>query len=368
MRDPGVGVPVGGAGQAQVLAQRAARVEGAEPAAVLEQRDRSVDEPFQVAAWLGGREMESVHGAAAVPGGEQAREVDGAAAVVRSAGAAGGTGRALQPGSAGRSPSPRSIVSAASTRRLSGRRPWAAGACAEPLTDRRRLLGAGGPDEDDVRVARGGLLAVLAEIRDSRQGASSTGQLHMSTRGGTFSVRGPAIVPSPAVHPVTVVDAATEHSEETAARHADVVLIRTTRPEEAAAVRERLRARAAAHGRRPDSLRVLAALTIDLGDGERPAEPGWRARPYHRRRRRTVLPRRPRRLAGLLAAWHRGGAVDGFHLAPAEPRRDLERLVNGTVALLQHRSRFAPSTRRHAARAPGLTRPANRYAHAGGPS
>ncbi|MFM9789938.1 FMNH2-dependent monooxygenase, partial [Streptomyces turgidiscabies] len=45
-------------------------------------------------------------------------------------------------------------------------------------------------------------------------------------------------------------------------------------------------------------------------------------------------------LAELITAWHASGVVDGFHLVPAEPRRDLERLVNGTVALLQHRSLF----------------------------
>jgi alkanesulfonate monooxygenase SsuD/methylene tetrahydromethanopterin reductase-like flavin-dependent oxidoreductase (luciferase family) len=45
-------------------------------------------------------------------------------------------------------------------------------------------------------------------------------------------------------------------------------------------------------------------------------------------------------LAELIAAWYRDGAVDGFHLVPREPVRDLERLVNGTVAVLQHRGLF----------------------------
>ena len=57
------------------------------------------------------------------------------------------------------------------------------------------------------------------------------------------------------------------------------------------------------------------------------------------------MPRRctaggPVDLADLIAGWHDAGAVDGFHLTPVEPRRDLERLVNGTVALLQHRGLF----------------------------
>mgnify|MGYP006170010105 CR=1 FL=1 len=75
-------------------------------------------------------------------------------------------------------------------------------------------------------------------------------------------------------------------------------------------------------------------------------------------------------LADLIAAWHDAGAVDGFHLTPVEPRRDLERLVNGTVALLQHRGVFrtfypGATLREHL----GLARPANRYAaRAGDPS
>lgn len=55
--------------------------------------------------------------------------------------------------------------------------------------------------------------------------------------------------------------------------------------------------------------------------------------------------------------------MDGFHIAPVVPRHDLERFVNGTVALLQHRGLFRtfyPGTtlREHL----GRPRPANRYA------
>ncbi|MYR47208.1 FMNH2-dependent monooxygenase, partial [Streptomyces sp. SID5910] len=68
-------------------------------------------------------------------------------------------------------------------------------------------------------------------------------------------------------------------------------------------------------------------------------------------------------LAELIAGWHREGTVDGFHLTPSEPRRDLERLVNGTVPLLQHRGLFrtfypGSTLRDHL----DLSRPANRYA------
>lgn len=66
-----------------MLAERAARVEGAEQATVLEQRDRAVDQPFQIAARFDGGEVEAVGGAVLVPGGDQVGEVDGAAPVER---------------------------------------------------------------------------------------------------------------------------------------------------------------------------------------------------------------------------------------------------------------------------------------------
>jgi alkanesulfonate monooxygenase SsuD/methylene tetrahydromethanopterin reductase-like flavin-dependent oxidoreductase (luciferase family) len=105
-------------------------------------------------------------------------------------------------------------------------------------------------------------------------------------------------------------------------------------------VRERLRALAGEAGRDPDALRVLAALVIDLGDGERAAVPGHGGGGPRVSARGPSYRGGPVDLAELIAGWHREGAVDGFHLTPVEPRRDLERLVNGTVALLQHRGLF----------------------------
>ncbi|GGY00213.1 hypothetical protein GCM10010510_52400 [Streptomyces anandii JCM 4720] len=72
-------------------------------------------------------------------------------------------------------------------------------------------------------------------------------------------------------------------------------------------------------------------------------------------------------LAELIAAWHQGGAADGFRLVPTEPRRDPERLVHATVALLRHRGLFrafhpGSTLREHL----GLARPAGRYAVTGG--
>ncbi|MEU6068096.1 hypothetical protein ABZ864_27475 [Streptomyces sp. NPDC047082] len=71
------------------------------------------------------------------------------------------------------------------------------------------------------------------------------------------------------------------------------------------------------------------SLKVDLGDGEHPADPGHGGGgPRQTAKGRSTAAVRPRRLIA-----DRHGSVDGFHLVPLEPRRDLEPLVNGTVAL-----------------------------------
>ncbi|MFI8293885.1 LLM class flavin-dependent oxidoreductase [Streptomyces sp. NPDC085614] len=186
-----------------------------------------------------------------------------------------------------------------------------------------------------------------AEIRDVSTGRFiDRDKLHyVDFEGSAFSVKGPSIVPRPPQgHPVTVVDATRPAARDTAARYADVALVRATSAEEAAALRAALHEQARAHGRDPEQLRVLLSLTVDFdtyegGDGA---------------------------LAGLIAGWHGGGAVDGFHLVPAVPERDLERFVRGTVPLLADRGLFPTSytgttLREHL----GLARPASRYARLG---
>ncbi|MEU1126370.1 LLM class flavin-dependent oxidoreductase [Streptomyces sp. NPDC005899] len=204
-----------------------------------------------------------------------------------------------------------------------------------------------------------------AEIRDVATGRFIDRDKvhHVDFEGSTFSVRGPAVVPRPPQgRPVTVVDATTGPARETAARHADVVYVRASSPEQAAALREEIRRAATAHGRDPDALRVLVALTVDLGDAETAPEPGLVSGPQLAGRG-TYFRGGPVDLAELVTRWYRAGAVDGFHLTPLTPARDLERIVNGTVALLQHRSLFRTfypggTLREHL----GLPRPANRYA------
>ncbi len=137
--------------------------------------------------------------------------------------------------------------------------------------------------------------------------------------------------------------------------------MRAATPQEAAAAREELRVRAARSGREPGVPRVLVSLRVDLGGGECAAEPGHGGGGPRPTARGPLYRGGPVDLADLLAAWHAEGAADGFHLVPVEPRRDLERLVNGTVALLQHRGLFRTfypggTLREHL----GLARPAPR--------
>ncbi|GGN43214.1 LLM class flavin-dependent oxidoreductase [Streptomyces fuscichromogenes] len=170
--------------------------------------------------------------------------------------------------------------------------------------------------------------------------------------------------PGPAPdQPVRVTDATEPAARQPAARYADVALVRAASSAQAAAVREELRAYAGESGRDPEALRVLVSLVVDLGDGERAAEPGHGGGGPRQTVQGPLYRGGPVDLAELVAGWHGEGAADGFHLVPAEPRRDLERLVNGTVALLQHRGLFrtfypGSTLREHL----GLARPAGQLA------
>lgn len=211
-----------------------------------------------------------------------------------------------------------------------------------------------------------------AEIRDEATGRFIDRDKlhHVDFRGATFFVKGPSIVPRPPQgHPVRVVDATEGPARRVAARYADVALVRVVGPAQARAVRAELRDAAAKFGRNPDTLRVLGSLVVDLGDGERAAEPGHGGGGPRQTAQGPLYRGGPVDLAELIAAWHASEAVDGFHLTPVEPHRDLERLVNGTVALLQHRGLFrtfypGSTLREHL----GLARPANQYAVTGGAS
>ncbi|MFB7617707.1 LLM class flavin-dependent oxidoreductase [Kitasatospora sp. NPDC056181] len=187
-----------------------------------------------------------------------------------------------------------------------------------------------------------------AEIRDVATGRFIDRDKlhHIDFEGPHFSVRGPSITPRPPQgRPVVAVavaaaDLATDAPAggrarvETAARYADVVLLdapgRTARL--AAATELRLRA--------GEGLRILARIDAALPD-EAAA-------------------------AALTAELSGGGAgVDGFHLVPADPARDLAALADRVVPALRGRALFrAGYTGRTLRDHLGLARPAGRYATA----
>jgi alkanesulfonate monooxygenase SsuD/methylene tetrahydromethanopterin reductase-like flavin-dependent oxidoreductase (luciferase family) len=227
-------------------------------------------------------------------------------------------------------------------------------------------------DRQDDRCTRATRhIRATRDTRAARDGRPPEADGQDQEGGGVPSATGPDVPPSPQGGPVRMVDAE-DPARCPAARHADVVLVRAAGAEQAGAARDRLRAAARQAGRDPDSLRVLVRLGVDLGDGEYAADRGWASDPFARGRtlgagtgrRRPAAPGPlyrggPVDLAGLIAAWYRGGAADGFLLVPREPVRDLERLVNGTVAVLQHRGLFrtfypGSTLREHL----GLARPA----------
>ncbi|WP_432094975.1 LLM class flavin-dependent oxidoreductase [Streptomyces sp. bgisy100] len=184
-----------------------------------------------------------------------------------------------------------------------------------------------------------------AEVRDTVAGrvVGHDGPRWGDSLSSLRTVRGPSAPPrSPQGRPVIAVDA-TGPGQETAARHADLVLVRAEDPDTARAVGEELRERARAHGREPGRPAVFVSLPVEL---RTPADAVG--------------------LAHLIGDWYAAGAADGFHLRPADTRRDLGLIVDGTVPVLQHRSllrRFYPGStlREHL----GLGYPAGRCAAAG---
>ncbi|MFE7592374.1 LLM class flavin-dependent oxidoreductase [Kitasatospora sp. NPDC057512] len=185
-----------------------------------------------------------------------------------------------------------------------------------------------------------------AEIRDTATGRFiDRDKLHyIDFEGPRFSVRGPSITPRPpqgrpvVVVPVTAADLAPDASPggrarvDAAIRYADVVLLdapdRATRL--TAATELRLRA--------GENLRVLARLDAALPD--RAAD---------------------QRLLDELTAT--GTGVDGFHLSPADPSRDLAALADRIAPALRAagllRTEYTGRTLRDHL---GLARPASRYA------
>ncbi|POX47334.1 FMNH2-dependent monooxygenase, partial [Streptomyces sp. Ru71] len=208
------------------------------------------------------------------------------------------------------------------------------GAFAGPGLDTAGVLARVAPE-----TSRIGLVPAVTAVAGREPGAVAGLDWVSGGRAGllTHGVDAPGPLPA---DPVCCVDVTDRQPASLAARHADVALVRAVSAAHAAELRGQLAARAAEYGRDPREIRVLASLRVDLGDGERAAEPGHGGGGPRPTAQGPLYRGGPVDLAELIAVWHAEGAVDGFHLLPVEPRRDLERLVNGTVAVLQHRGLF----------------------------
>ncbi|MCX5212718.1 LLM class flavin-dependent oxidoreductase [Kitasatospora sp. NBC_00240] len=176
-----------------------------------------------------------------------------------------------------------------------------------------------------------------AEIRDVATGrfVDRDKLHHTDFQGRYFSVRGPSITPRPPQgRPVVVVALTTDDlpgRTAVATRYADVVLLDAPGPEAARAAADRLRLQAG------EQLRILLRLDLALPD-EAAADA----------------------LTGRIAGT---AGVDGFHLVPADPGRDLAAFAERVAPALRARGLLRPGyTGRTLRDHLGLARPASRYA------
>ncbi|AEE45324.1 LLM class flavin-dependent oxidoreductase [Cellulomonas fimi] len=211
-----------------------------------------------------------------------------------------------------------------------------------------------------------------AEIRDVATGRFvDRDKIHrIDHEGVRFVVRGSSITPrSPQGQPPVVVRATSSPARAFAAHQADVVRIAVTDRADAAVQRAEIRAAAAAVGRDPDEIRVLADVLVVLGGTAAAA-----------RERLALLDalagdaRRPdgyahvgtaAELAATVEDWTVTGAVDGFVLRPAALHTDVDGIADEVVPLLRaagaFRDTYPGTTLRDTL---GLARPASRYASA----
>ena len=198
---------------------------------------------------------------------------------------------------------------------------------------------------------------------------------YVDFEGGTFSVKGPSIVPRPPQgQPVVAVLAHVPEADDLAARGADLVFVTPAPGGEAARVAE-IRAAEARVGRTGEPLRVLADLVVFL-DATASAAAARRDRLDARlgREWRTdaaVFTGTATGLAELLLAGRDAG-LDGWRLRPGEMEADLAEIAAGVAhalraggarpALAGDGTGAAPGSLR--ARL-GLPRSASRYARSG---
>jgi alkanesulfonate monooxygenase SsuD/methylene tetrahydromethanopterin reductase-like flavin-dependent oxidoreductase (luciferase family) len=241
-------------------------------------------------------------------------------------------------------------------------------------TEEADLVGARpAPGVDEAFAEAGDVVDVVRRLWDSWEDDAivkdvATGRyvdrdrLHyVDFAGGSFSLKGPSIVPRPPQgQPVVAVLAHVPVADDLAARGADVVFVTPAPGQEAARVAE-IRAAEQRTGRVGEPLRVVADLVVFVA-GTAGAAAARRDRLDERlgREWRTdadVFTGRAAELAERMVAGREAG-LDGWRLRPGEMVPDLAAVVDGVVPALR-REPAEPGTLR--ARL-GLPRPANRYA------
>lgn len=160
---------------------------------------------------------------------------------------------------------------------------------------------------------------------------------YVDFEGRFFRVRGPSITPrSPQAQPPLAMDGTSEEALRVATARADIVFVEPPGLASGRALRDEIRARAAAAGRIADDVTVMVAV-----DGGESAAP----------------------LAARMEEWFRAGAADGFVVRAGRLPHDLVSLVDDVVPRLQaagvFRREYAGRTLRDHL---GSSRPANRYA------
>jgi alkanesulfonate monooxygenase SsuD/methylene tetrahydromethanopterin reductase-like flavin-dependent oxidoreductase (luciferase family) len=152
--------------------------------------------------------------------------------------------------------------------------------------------------------------------------------------GRFFTVRGPlTAIRAPQGRPVLIQRDASPAGLDLAARTAEVFLMRAPGIAAARAMRADLLARAAACGRPPGAMRVLAELELLLG-----ADAVARAAALDAMTAPEPCPRligTAEEVAAEMAEWHAAGACDGFNIRPAVLPDDLTGFLAEVVPRLQ---------------------------------
>ncbi|MGW1228106.1 LLM class flavin-dependent oxidoreductase [Streptomyces sp. NPDC002530] len=160
-------------------------------------------------------------------------------------------------------------------------------------------------------------------------------------RGRHFTAEGEFTVPRcPQGRPVVIRTGEAPGDRAAAAASADVLVAPLGTPAGGRALRADLDERLAAHGRRPDELKILPGIGVVLGDSDAEA----------RRRAAGIRPQRstdrqpfvgsPRTVAAGLTEYVAEGAADGFLLVPRLTPGGLGEFVDRVVPLLQEQGVF----------------------------